>query len=260
MTMTSRGGTTPKWLVPALVVVATVLLIGIVWLINSPADGGGTGSADPQTPAPTDSAPTDSAPTQPSAEGAPTEVQGPQVDLTAVERRDEADLLTAGPVDAPVTLVVFSDYQCGFCARWSHETLPLMLESAEAGDLRIEWRDVNIFGEDSERAALASYAAAKQGAFWEYHQALFPSGQKISNYSEESLVAIAGELGLDTAQFAADLSSEDAAAEIARNAQLGHDLGAFSTPAFIFGGTPIVGAQPTDVFTDALANALANAG
>ena len=65
-------------------------------------------------------------------------------DLTQFERRDAGDLLTAGPVDAPVGLIVFSDYQCPFCGQWSHETLPTMMEYAERGDLRIEWRDLNV--------------------------------------------------------------------------------------------------------------------
>lgn len=249
MSTTPRSGASPKWLVPILVIVAAVLLIGIVWLMNNP--GNDTSATAPE--------PTDVAlvPTQPESEGAPTEIQQPQVDLTQVERRDAADLLSAGPVDAPVTLVVFSDYQCGYCAKWSAETLPLMLERAEAGELRIEWRDVNVFGEDSERAALASYAAAQQGAFWEYHQALFPGGQKTGDLSESALVALAESLELDAAQFAADMASDEAAAEISQNAQLGLDLGAFSTPSFILGGTPIVGAQPTEVFTSTLDAALA---
>ncbi len=251
--------------VPIAVLAVLALLITLVLRLN--ADDGsestlGSGSSGGAAPTQEADGAGDSAAAEDPAEAAPTEVQGAvEPDLTDIERRDEGDLLAAGPVDAPVTLVVFSDYQCPYCARWSEETLPLMMERAEAGDLRIEWRDVNIFGEASERAALASHAAAQQGAFWEYHDALYPQGETRSEgeLSQEALVGLAGELGLDTDQFATDMASDEAQAEIDRNAELGLGLGAYSTPAFILGGQPIVGAQPSQVFVDAFETALAQA-
>lgn len=183
-------------------------------------------------------------------------------DLTQFERRDAGDLLAAGPVDAPVGMIVFSDYQCPYCAQWNQQTLPTMMEYAERGDLRIEWRDLNVFGPESERASLASYAAALQGRFWEYHEALYANGEKraASELSEESLIALAGELGLDTEQFATDLVSDETRAEIERNQKLGFSLGAASTPVFLLGGVPISGAQPTEVFVQAFEGALAGQG
>lgn len=183
-------------------------------------------------------------------------------DYSDAERRSPDDPFAIGPVDAPVGLVVFSDYQCPFCAQWSHETLPEMLTHAEAGELRIEWRDVNVYGPDSKRAALAAYAAAAQGDFWGYHEALFEGGHTRSpgELSEENLIALAGELGMDRTRFASDMYSPEAAEEIARNEQLGHDHGAMSTPVFLLGGTPMVGAQPTEVFLDAYDAALEASG
>lgn len=153
---------------------------------------------------------------------------------------------------------MFSDYQCPFCARWSAQTLPAMMEHIDAGNLRIEWREINVFGPASERAARASYAAAVQGALWEYRDALFADGETRSEgeLSEESLIALAGELGPDPEQFTADLAAEETAQVIATNQQFGFDLGATSTPVFILGGQPIVGAQPTEVFEDAFQTAL----
>ena len=235
----------PAWLLPTAVTAVVAALVAVVVLLNR--DSG---------------APPDAAGAPPAGPGAPAEVQQPQQpDLTDVERRDDADLLAAGPTDAPVALVVFSDYQCPFCATWSEETLPLMMEHVEAGDLRIEWRDVNVFGDASERAARASYAAALQGKFWEYHDALFAGGhpRPEKDLSDDALVALAGDLGLDTARFADDLGSDETARQIASNAQEGLDLGAYSTPVFVLGGRPIVGAQPSQVFLDAFDAALAEA-
>lgn len=245
MSRQTKHRSTPPWAVPVAIITAAVLLIALVVALGRQSEAPEVDHGIPG-----------------SAPDTPTEVQGPeQQDLSTVERRDDADLMAVGRVDAPVVLVVFSDYQCPFCAQWSQETLPLMFEQVESGDLRVEWRDVNVFGAASERAARASLAAAQQDAFWEYHDALFAEGEIRSEraLSEQALTALAEDLGLDVEQFTHDIESEQTAAEIADNAQLGLDIGAYSTPAFILGGQPIVGAQPSDVFLDAFDQALAAA-
>lgn len=191
--------------------------------------------------------------------GAAAEVE--QSDLTFVEARDDNDVQTAGPVDAPVGLVVYSDYQCPFCAKWTNDTLPTMMQYAELGDLRIEWRDVNQYGPDSERASLAAHAAGMQNKFWEYHDALFPNGEHLNpkQLTQEGLVAIAGELGLDTSQFEADLTSPETLKIVQQFAAEGKQLGVSGTPTFVLGGEPIVGAQPKSVFVDTLEKAMTEA-
>lgn len=241
----SVRSTRPAWLLPVAVVAAAAILIALVFSMDrggGPTAERGPGAAEQEAPA---------------------EVEGPSEQyFIDAERRDEGDLLASGPVDAPVVLVVFSDYQCPFCSKWNNETLPLMMEHVEAGELRIEWRDVNVFGPASERAARASYAAAQQGAFWEYHDALFPDGDTRSEreLGEDALISLAGDLGLDTELFSDDLASDETAAQIAANEQFGLELGAYSTPAFILGGQVIVGAQPSQVFLDTFEYALNAAG
>lgn len=237
------------WIVPAVIVAVAALLITGVLVLRP--DGGGDEASPAQ---PGQQSGTDRAATGPIPH--PSEVATP--DLSAQESRDPDDLLAEGPVDAPVALVVFTDFQCPYCARWSNETLPELREYVDRGELRIEWRDVNIYGENSERASRAVLAAAMQGRHTEYHDALFAGGEIRSEQelSEESLIELAAELGLDTEQFTEDLNSPEVAETVAANAQQGIDLGAFSTPSFILGGSPMVGAQPTEVFTTAVDEAL----
>ena len=243
---TTMGPPRRRWLTPVLIVLSTLALVAGVFVVHSAStDPGSEGTA---------------------AEGgkpaavvveAPSEVAAP--DLSSEESRNPEDLLAEGPVDAPVALVVFTDYQCPYCAQWTHETAPVMREYVERGELRIEWRDVNVYGEDSERAARASLAAAMQGEHEAYQQRLFEGGEirSSADLSEEALIGLAGELGLDTVRFAEDLHSEEVASTIAANAQQGIELGALSTPAFLIGGTPTMGAQPTEVFVDMVDEALA---
>nr|WP_275942297.1 thioredoxin domain-containing protein [Streptomyces spiramenti] len=178
-----------------------------------------------------------------------------------MERREGGDPLAEGPTDAPVGLIVYSDYQCKFCAAWTTDTLPALREYVAAGHLRIEWRDISIFGEPSDRAARAAYAAGLQDMHGEFHDALFADGgtRGADGLRQEALVELAGEVGLDTERFAEDLTADATRAVAARNAAEAESLGAVSTPSFLLAGQPVVGAQPPEVFTAVIDEALAEA-
>lgn len=241
----ARGADRGSWIVAGSVFALAVTLLVLVVTSGTTSSDPGTGTAGPSAPEAGDA--------QPSTEPAGT------VDL---ERRDPDDPLTMGPVDAPVVLVAFSDYQCPFCAAWSHRTLPTMQTYADAGHLRIEWRDVNIMHDVSEVAAAASYAAGLQDRFWDYHRVLFADGETRapSELTVDGLVELAVRLGLDEDRFREDLAAPETVAAVDRNAQEGLAAGAFSTPSFVLDGRPILGAQPTQVFVDAVEHALANGG
>lgn len=253
----AKNATTARrpWLLPIIFGAAAIIVIVTVFALlftdREPTETTANTSPQANTDSDTDGGAVDV--TEPD--------ESEQMDLTYVERRDPDDLLAIGEVDAPVVLVVFSDYQCPFCASWSDETLPEMMDYVDDGQLRIEWRDVNIYGAPSERASKASLAAGLQGQFWEYHERLYPQGEirSESELSEEALIDLADELELDVEQFTTDMESGAVAEQIAQNEKLGTDMGAYSTPAFLLGGEPMVGAQPTQVFVDAVDEALASA-
>ena len=238
-----------RLLVPAAILAVAALLIALVLWMRPVQQSEPTADVVPAGPA-----------AQPSNLPHPSEVALP--DLSTAERRDAEDLLAEGPVQAPVVMVVFTDYQCPYCARWSHETLPELRDHVERGELRIEWRDVNVYGEDSERAARASLAAAMQGEHSAYQQALFAGGEirGPGGLTEQALIDLADELGLDVQQFTEDLRSEQVARTISENAAEGLELGAVTTPSFVIGGIPSVGAQPTKHFLAQIDEALEKAG
>ena len=229
------------WLVPLAVIVLAAVLIGVVIANQGPGDD----SANAEEP------------NSQSESGS----GGDEVDLSFVEHRVEDDARAVGDVDAPATLVMFSDYQCPYCATWNEETLPAMMDYVDKGDLRIEMRDLAVFGEESERAARAAYAAGLQGKYWQFHNAMFEGGEHPpkSELDDDSLVAAAKDLGLDPMQFKGDMNSVEAHDEFDASAQEGYSLGVASTPTFVIGGKPLVGAQPTKEFVGAVDDALAEA-
>ncbi|MFE0446176.1 DsbA family protein [Streptomyces fungicidicus] len=179
-------------------------------------------------------------------------------------RRDADDPLAVGPVDAPVVMIEYSDFQCPFCGRFARETKQELLRThVEKGVLRIEWRNFPIFGEESERAARAAWAAGRQGAFWEFHDRLYaePRERNTGEFTQTELVAHAKAAGVaDLTRFREDMESDQARQAVDRDRAEGYTLGVTSTPAFLVNGTPILGAQPTDAFDKAIRDALTRSG
>jgi len=242
------------------IVVPVLLLLIVAAVVTGLLLGSGTDSDDvgPEQAAPEELATeTPDAPDQeaPGDEQPPT-AEAPQepVEAPDVVRRIEGDPMAAGPADAPVSVVVYSDYSCPYCQSWSQDTQPAVEEYAERGDVRLEWRDVSILGEESTRAATAAAAAAQQDAYWEYHEALFAN---MSARSEDQLIELAWDLDLDVEQFTDHLTDPNVLSLVHANMQEAQALGLQSTPSFIVGGTPVVGAQPTEVFVQLIEQALA---
>lgn len=184
-----------------------------------------------------------------------------QPDPMAVARRTPGDPLAVGKPDAPVTLVMFGDYRCPFCAKFSRDTEPELVDRyVSSGTLRIEWRDMPIFGEQSMLAARAGRAAAQQGKFWEFNRAVFAVAPERghADLTESVLVDFAKQVGIpDLGGFSSALHSSAFDAPIALDLAQATTIGVPSTPAFVINGMPILGAQPTEQFVQAIDDAAA---
>ncbi|KOG09485.1 MULTISPECIES: DsbA family protein [Streptomyces] len=174
--------------------------------------------------------------------------------LEAYARRDAADKLALGRADAPVVLVEYADFKCGYCGKFARDTEPVLVRKyVENGTLRIEWRNFPIFGEESEAVARASWAAGQQGRFWEFHKAAYADGAKEKGFGKDRLAALAQEAGVpDAARFAKDTESQAAREAVRKDQEQGYELGATSTPSSLVNGRPIAGAQPLETFTEAI--------
>jgi protein-disulfide isomerase len=147
-----------------------------------------------------------------------------------------------GSPKAPVTLVVFSDFQCPYCARV--EPALKQVETTYGDQVRIVWKHKPLpFHPNAMPAAEAAEAAREQGRFWQMHDKMFAAQQELSPAAYERW---AGELGLDVGRFKASIASGRNKARIqADDGQAGR-LGIDGTPTMVVNGEKVVGAVPFD--------------
>ncbi|NED92878.1 thioredoxin domain-containing protein [Streptomyces sp. SID11233] len=178
-------------------------------------------------------------------------------ELAKLARRDAGDKLAQGRADAPVVLIEYADFKCGYCAKFARDTEPALVKKyVDNGTLRIEWRNFPIFGAESEAAARASWAAGQQGRFWQFHRAAYAEGVKEKGFGKDRLKALAQQAGVaDLDRFQADADGAAAAAAVSKDQEQGYGIGATSTPSFLINGRPIAGAQPARTFTQAIEQA-----
>jgi protein-disulfide isomerase len=166
--------------------------------------------------------------------------------------------MAQGSATAPVTLIEFADFRCPFCAQFARTTEPILVDKyVKFGVLRIEWRDMPIFGEQSMAAARAGRAAAAQGRFWPFvnvvYQAAPPKGH--ADLTAAALQDFAQQAGVpDIGRFITDAAGTSFDAAINADLETANRFGIPTTPAFSVHGTPVLGAQPTEVFTKLIDN------
>ena len=158
-----------------------------------------------------------------------------------------------GAVDAAVTIVVFSDFECPFCSR----TLDALekIEASYGDKVRVVFRDYPLpFHKNAPRAHEAARCADAQGKFWAMHDLLF---QNQSALDEASLPGYAKTVGLDEEAFGKCMASGEMAALVQADALAGSKAGVNGTPAFFINGIPLSGAQPFPAFKEIIDRELA---
>jgi Na+/H+ antiporter NhaA len=160
-----------------------------------------------------------------------------------------------GPLDAPVTLVEYGDFECPYCGR-AESVLRELLR--DFGDIRYVWRHLPLSDvhPHAQLAAEASEAAAEQGSFWEMHDLLLDHQNRLT---PGELIGYAEQLGLDVERFADQMRSHGGATHVAEDVD-GADLsGVSGTPTFFINGRRHYGAYDIETLSKAARTARARA-
>ncbi len=143
-----------------------------------------------------------------------------------------------GPIDAPVTVVEYGDFECPFCGQAEPVVRELL---REFGDVRYVWRHLplNDVHPHAQLAAEAAEAAADQGSFWEMHDLLLDHQDALR---ASDLIGYAEQLGLDVERFTDDLREHAGAARVAEDVDSADLSGVSGTPTFFINGRRQYGA------------------
>lgn len=151
---------------------------------------------------------------------------------------------TLGDPNAPVTLIIYADYQCHFCREFHEESYPQIVDDfVRAGHVKIEFREFPALGEgeltddgnESAQAAEAALCAGEQESYLEYHDTLYANfnGVNQGGFNSDRLRGFADDLGLDTEAFNECLESERYEPYVIQSIQEGRALGINATPMFL---------------------------
>jgi protein-disulfide isomerase len=158
-----------------------------------------------------------------------------------VQNRTEDGYPRLGDPSAPIQVAEFSSFDCTTCATLHDQLIDGLVERVKTGKMSLVY--IPLFGTGSvtngRGAALASICVAEQGAFWEFHDALFSWQEQFGNqsFTNNRIQAAVSELGLDSGEFNGCISSGSADETISTAlAQVRTTLTALSTPAFTING------------------------
>jgi Na+/H+ antiporter NhaA len=153
-----------------------------------------------------------------------------------------------GPVDAPVTLVEYGDFQCPYCGQAEAVVREILRDFA---DVRYVWRHLplNDVHPNAQLAAEASEAAGDQGRFWEMYDRLLANQDALT---PADLLAYAEEAHLDLDRFTDDLRTHEGAARVAEDVDSADLSGVSGTPTFFINGRRHYGAYDVDTLSTAV--------
>jgi protein-disulfide isomerase len=155
-----------------------------------------------------------------------------------------SDAPSKGPLNAKVTLVEFSDFQCPYCAVAVHKLDAVL--AAYPNDVRLVFKQFPLdIHSNAALAASAALAAQAQGMFWPMHDKLYAGFRVISR---NNILVWAKELGLDMTRFQAVMDSPKTHAAVQRELEQGLQAGVQGTPTVFVNGKKYQGSYELEAF------------
>lgn len=144
---------------------------------------------------------------------------------------------TLGPANAPITIVEFTDYNCGYCKLATSWVMNQVDD--RRGDIRVVIKESAVRGSNSEMAAAAALAAQKQGKYREMHLALMKV--PANAYTPEIIDQVGKSVGLDIARMRQDMNSKPIKDSVHASVLDYENVGLEGTPSFFINGTYVGG-------------------
>jgi protein-disulfide isomerase len=161
-----------------------------------------------------------------------------------VHTRPMADRNSMGDPNAPVIIEEFSDYLCSHCKAFAVQQEPgIVRDYVETGKVYFTYTPFSFMAPESARAAEASYCAADQGRFWEFHDIIFENVGTATTtpLADGRLIQYAEALDLDVDAFRSCLTGNTYRRQVQDDITYGRQVGVTGTPTFLVNGQRLVG-------------------
>jgi protein-disulfide isomerase len=173
-----------------------------------------------------------------------------------------SEVIYLGPLDAPVVIYEYSDYECPFCAKLYQESFAqLKADYIDTGDVLYIAKDFPLsFHTNARDAALAARCANDQGIYWEYRGLLYDNQSDWSDSEDpiKTFTDYATGFYMDTDYFETCLTEQHYVHAMNADYAKGQELGVQGTPTLIVNGVFFVGSQPYSEVTDLIDSILYN--
>lgn len=193
------------------------------------------------------------APPPPGAKIMPRPDELPLLDRDQIEKAKLERGPSRGSAKAPVTITVFTDMLCKYCAA-SLGTIDQLVDEYP-DKVRLVMKQLPVHSA-AEMPAEANYAADAQGKFWEMHDLM---AQHPDALPRELVEQLAQQAGLDMTKFDAALANGTYKAAVQADVDGAKDIEITATPSFVINGRRVIGNLPIEVMRSAIDDALAHA-